>query len=457
MAAANKFQIQVVAIDKATQVFRKVNTSMSDVMRPATRLQRQLGALSKEAHLDKLVKGFDFVSRSAANVADNLGLAVTPLEALAGLGAAGGIVATLTAAVGAGALLSKTWADSGAEIGKTSQLIGISAKDLQFYRRAAEQAQVPADEFTQGLSNMAQALHQMQYGYRSDLAGMLKGWGVALKTDKDGAIQLTDALGDIADAISKYKDPQTRLNLARQFGIEGLLPFLVRGKQGIQDLVEESKKLGPAFDTNGVKQATQFEQSLARSKIAVEAITNKWGGVVGPYGARGLDAITDTLTGERGKTSKSNWLLRNGYSLGPLAIPAYQAGLLWSMLGGERVGANPMSGPLPIRGDTGGRPLIGTRVDPRDQRDRDDDRLTILRNELATETDPGARAALQREIARAQAQLTGEGGAVPPAPQRVKVDVSFSNAPPGTTARISDEAGGLGGHLRISHVQPGTP
>jgi hypothetical protein len=455
MAAANKFQIQVVAIDKATQVFRKVNTSMSDVMRPATRLQRQLGALSKEAHLDKLVKGFDFVSRSAANVADNLGLAVTPLEALAGLGAAGGIVATLTAAVGAGALLSKTWADSGAEIGKTSKLIGINAQDLQYYRRAAEQAQVSQDEFTQGLSNLAQVLHKAEYGDQSAVGvnGMLKGWGVALKTDKDGAIQLTDALGDIADAISKYKDPQTRLNLARQFGIEGLLPFLVRGKQGIQDLVEEVKKLGPAFDDNAIAKSTQFEQSLARLKTAAGAVFNRYGEKVGPAYARQMDTVTDWLSG---KTSFSSWF---GSNMRRFASGGMDRDLFgWNDSGMRGVGGSWGATPaLPIRGDTGGRPLIGTRVDPRDQRDRDDDRLTILRNELATETDPGARAALQREIARAQAQLTGEGGAVPPAPQRVKVDVSFSNAPPGTTARISDEAGGLGGHLRISHVQPGTP
>jgi hypothetical protein len=461
MTAANRFRIEITALDKATSVFRKVNNSMTEVLQPATRLQRQVGALSKELHVGKLVKGFDLVSKAASSTADNLGLAVTPLQALLGLGSAGGVVATLTATIGAGAILTKTWADSGAEIGKTSKLIGINAQELQYYRRAAEQAQVSQDDFTQGLANMAQVLHKAEYGDPSAAAnvGLLRGWGVALKTDKDGAIDLTAALLDLADAISRYKDPQTRLNMARQFGMEGLLPFLVHGKQGIRELVEEAKKLGPAIDDNGIKQATEFEQSLKRLDAAMKSITNRWGGVLGPYGARGLDAITDSLTGERGKTSKSNWLLRNGYQFGPLAVPAYESGLLWSMLNRERVGANPMSGPLPIQGDIGGRPLIGgTRVDPRDQRDRDDDRLTILRNELATETDPGARAALQREIARAQTQLSAEGGAVPAAPQqRVKVDVSFSNAPPGTTARISEEAGGLGGHLRISHVTPGAP
>jgi hypothetical protein len=45
---ANRFEVSVVAIDKASAVFRKVNNQMSQTLRPVTRAQRQMAMLGRE-------------------------------------------------------------------------------------------------------------------------------------------------------------------------------------------------------------------------------------------------------------------------------------------------------------------------------------------------------------------------------------------------------------------------
>jgi hypothetical protein len=447
----NKFEIQIVALDKATAVFRRVNTSMTNVMRPVTRLQTQFSLLSREMHLDKLTKGFDVVSRSASKVADNLGLAVPQLEALTGLGAAGGVVAALTAAAGATALFTKKWADSGAEISKASQLLGVNAQELQIHQRAAEQALVSSDDFTASLANLGRGLHKLEYDGDAKMQGVLTGWGIKLKTDKDGAIQLLDMYDEIAARIAQYKDPQTRLEMAQIFGMEGSLPFINKGRAGMAKLIQGQRDLAPPRSDKSLSDAVSLEQSLARLKTAIDSIFSKHGDKTGPAATRMMDATTAAITGD-GKQSAGSSLFKASVLLGPLGqLGAYQAWLMSQIRGGP---ANPadaprhrMSGlvtPDPAHAD---HPLVGgRRVDPSDQLDRDEERLGVLMQELAGERDAGNRAALQREIERTRTQIGAEG-------QRVKVDVTFTNAPPGTTARISS---GFGDH-RIVHVRPDAP
>ena len=100
---SNKFEISVVAVDRASAVFKKINGSLTTSFRPVTRLQKQVGALGKEMHLDKMANGLRGVSGAAAKVAQSLGLSTAPLEALFGLGAAGGIVAAGAAVAALGA------------------------------------------------------------------------------------------------------------------------------------------------------------------------------------------------------------------------------------------------------------------------------------------------------------------------------------------------------------------
>jgi hypothetical protein len=451
MASANRFQIQIVALDKATAVFRKVNTSMADAMRPATRLQRQIGALSKEVHLDKLVKGFNVVTRSADKVADSLGLAVPQLEALTGLGAAGGVVATLTAAAGATALFTKKWADSGAEILQTSQALGVNAQELQIHQKATAQALVSAEDFTASLANLQGALHKLQYDGDATLQGLLTSWGIALKTDKDGVIDLLGMFDQLTDKIATFKDPATRAQAAQLFGLDRVLPYVNMGPKGMHSALDEQRKLAPPRSNKSLGDAMTLEQSLAKMKTAVDAIFNNFGDKTGPAATRMVQATTAAIAGD-GKQGAGSSLLKSSYLLGPLGEwSLYQAWLMSRIRGGPATPAEAprhrMSGlvtPDPAHAD---HPLIGgRRVDPGDQLDRDEERLGVLMQELAGERDAGNRAALQREIDGTRAKIGAEA-------QRVKVDVTFTNAPPGTTARISN---GFGEH-RISHISPDAP
>jgi hypothetical protein len=501
MAAANKFEIQIVALDKATQVFRKVNTSMTNVMRPATRLQRQLGMLSKEAHLDKLTKGFSLVSREVSKVADSLGLAAGPLEALSGLGAAGGVVAALGAAATAAVVVTQRWGDSGAAIKLNSELIGINAQKLQVWERAAKQAGMAQGEFTDMFRNFAQIAHQGIIGDNAQAYQMLMALGVKPKRLKDGSFDMDDLFRQVMGGLANYKDPQARARLASVLGVQNALPLIVNGRSGLDKLYNDSAAMGAPRGDNDLTNATAYRQSRERLGTVLGTKWDRLGGLIGPGAARAMDSISDMLEGKDGGSGALYTYLQSG---------AWGADFASGMLGAGGVDSAGSAPRFPVKRNNPGN-LMNPGGNGFQSFPTSGDGLLAMRNQLLRYQDvfglntvrgivgryasgsyPGNSPATEAGYIADLVQRTGfgadqaldlhdpatlsalmaamvrheQGGRQPfgagdyqaaATGQRVKVDVTFSNAPPGTTARISEEAGGLGGHLRISHVTPGAP
>ncbi|HIA2344743.1 TPA: hypothetical protein ACVAA2_005418, partial [Burkholderia contaminans] len=101
---ANNFTITISAVDKATDVARKVNKSLARITDPINKLGKETKALGdhfrvigKMTGVSQIAKGFNKVSGAAIGAARSVASVVTPIAALTGAGTVAGIIALATA------------------------------------------------------------------------------------------------------------------------------------------------------------------------------------------------------------------------------------------------------------------------------------------------------------------------------------------------------------------------
>jgi hypothetical protein len=289
---ANKFEIQVVALDKFTNIFRKLNSSASQALRPATRAQRQFAALGRELHLDKITRGFRGLSQATQKVATNLGLTTGPLQVLFGLGAAGGIAGTAAAI----AALGVRWGNMGYEINRTSQSIGVSTADLQRYRGAAKLAGVSQEALTAGFESLGTTLQDAENGRNASAYTILNSLGIGIKKTKDGVVDTVGTFRELSRAIASTNNPQVQELIANAFGLKESLPLLRQGPEALGKLLAEAEKFSAAANGDALAGAQKFGDSMNRLKLAIEGVANAWGQQLTPLLTRGADISTKALS-----------------------------------------------------------------------------------------------------------------------------------------------------------------
>jgi hypothetical protein len=288
---ANKFEVQIVALDRFTKVFRNLNTQASKAVRPLTNAQRQVGMLAREMHLDKLAKGLGKVGQASLSIGRSLGVVAPQMEALFGFGIAGGIVAT------AGALVALTarWGNLGYEVNRTAGLIGVSTDDLQRYRGAAKLAGVDSAVLTRSLATLGDTLQDAQFGRNPQALIILNRLGISIKRNASGVIDSVAAFKDISLAISRIADPRVQAIVARAFGLEDALPLLKMGPAAIEELAKQAEKFGLVAGGDALKGAQKFGEELNRLKGAIEGVANSWGQKLLPIITSGMSATTNAL------------------------------------------------------------------------------------------------------------------------------------------------------------------
>lgn len=286
---ANDFKITISAVDKATAVFRKINTQMSLAMRPIAQSQRTLGNLAREMHLDKISKGLRGVSAAGAKVASSLGMASAPLEALFGIGAAGGIVAAGAAVVALGA----RWGNLGFEIGRTSQSIGVSTDDLQRYRGAAKLAGVSSEGLTNSFANLGRTLQDAQFGRNPEAYQVLNKMGIQIKRNANGVVDVVGTYKDIAGALQQIANPQLQERVANVFGMGESLPLLRQGRDALDDYAKKAEALGLVLGPQAIKDAEAYAASTRELDGAVTALSNSLGSKLTPSLTAAVKAMSN--------------------------------------------------------------------------------------------------------------------------------------------------------------------
>jgi hypothetical protein len=251
---------------------------------------KQLDGLSKLRGVDfsggRLGTSLQQIARSTSDVASGFqaagekvaGFGAMGEDAISGFGGAIAMTAlrlaslgTVIAGLGAGVyMFGDKYAKSAAELDRSSKTIGMAAQDLQGLRAAGEQAGISADAATAGIDGFARSLYDLRSGRNNAGVGVLERYGKALKYTKEGAVDTTQALYDLADIVSLQKDPQVQRAVAEQFGAGALLPLLRQGSAAIRAKSKDFTGSFAAYSDQQIsegaataEQSTRFKQRLA--------------------------------------------------------------------------------------------------------------------------------------------------------------------------------------------------
>lgn len=226
-----------------------------------------------------------------------------------GVASAAGEVAKRTALIGAGIAsmaviaggaltgLGLAYADATGAIGDLAEQTGASRERIQELNYGAQLTGASIEDVSSGLQSFSKNIGLAVAG-TGKAKDVLKGFGIALK-DSNGRVKSTDALlGDVADKLSRVKDPTLQAAAAsRIFGGSGakLLPMLKDGRAGLQGFADEARKLGLVIGEDAVRDGEAFGDALDRMKLSFSGIRNVVGAAVTPALTKLTDKLTDLV------------------------------------------------------------------------------------------------------------------------------------------------------------------
>lgn len=471
---ANKLEVQIVALDNFTRTFRNLNNQASRAVRPVVNIHRQLGALGRELHLDRMAAGMGRVAGAAVHMSRAVGLSIGPLEGLLGIGAAGGIVAGLGAAAAGAVVLGVKFAQSGAEVKRTADQLGMGTDQLQRLRGAAKLSHVETDDLNSSLMGLRESMWGAKTLSDPAAAHALAYLGVEIKTTKDGFIDLNAAAEDIGESLKGISDPHLRAAVAGMFHLSpDTTRFLAQGRDKVRELGAEAERLGVVDGPKAIKWSTDFSSSLDRLGVAADGAWKKVGRILGPALSGGVDGLTNTITSSTSNRYSAAMTAGGmldkvpGMGLGSALLRFYGGqGLLRQNYLASSAEARTMSGmvdgpswhgPIDKPAGTGaaGANMVGDpgpmrfteagTIDPEWQAAADKAARAVVASEArGVNASPGDRAALTRELARRDSAA---------ADSHITVDVNLKGAPPGTTARART----VGGDFVPTRVQYSLP
>ena len=444
MGAGAKFEIEVRALDRFTKTFRDLNNRASKAARPLVNVQRQVGALGREMHLDKVAKGMGKVSDAAVNVSRTLGLSLGPLESMLSIGSAGGIVGVLTAAGAAAVGLGVNFARTGFEVARTSTALGISAGDLQRLRGAAKLAGVEVGSIDQAVVSLGDTLQNARWNRDIGAAMALSRLHIGIPM-KGGQVDTLAALRGVAEVMRQIPDAHTRNTVADTLHIpREAIPLLMQGAQAMEKLGDESERQGTVVGPKALQSTIAFTNSLNLLKVAAEGAGNSLGLKLLPPMATSLDYVTKMIT-QSGKssTSAAGAGISDFFSAGPRSLGWLRDTMLrghTATTAAERtvsgkIGDAPASAPTAPPGVTRsrGEQAMASQMAftpeelARQQADEDSagNRRELMRAIQSTR-DPAARAVLQGELTKLQSRPV------------IEINVSRLPADAVVTARVKD-------------------
>lgn len=206
-------------------------------------------------------------------------------------------VGAVVSAAGAGLFaMVHSAAETGDELFKTSQKVGLTVEQLQRLRYAAELADVGTEEFNQSLKFLNRNLAEARGGSK-ELTEAFKKVGV----DPKGAKNNETTILRIADGLLKVKDANERVALTMKiFGRSGsqLIPFLNQGSKGIKSLGDEIERLGLITEEQA-KQGEEFNDQLRRTSVRFLVLKNQIGLEFLPIFRKLIDRFLDWYEAHR--------------------------------------------------------------------------------------------------------------------------------------------------------------
>ncbi|CBJ50353.1 lytic transglycosylase domain-containing protein [Ralstonia solanacearum] len=279
--SSNTFGVTITAVDRVSAVVNKINQSIARTTKPARDLQTSLSGLGKELGINRVADGMKSIGSAARDAVRQVGSMVPALAAIAGIGTAAGIAA-----------LATEFGKAGAEINRTSGVTGVAAGELQAYRGAAKLAGLSSDDMTGSLKTLGRTIEDATFGRNQDALVMMQKFGMRLRKTKEGAVDATLALKEVANAIVAQKgNVQAQALIAGTFGVESLLPLLQKGGKGIDEFVSRAKSMGLVLSDKDLARAQHYNETMLRLDGQATKLKYAFGEAMAPAVERVLNVV----------------------------------------------------------------------------------------------------------------------------------------------------------------------
>lgn len=275
---ANNFQITISAIDKTTEVVRKINQQVDRMMAPFDRVAKSANSLGNEVGTNRLIKGLTGVARGAETAGEKIRSIIAPLTAIIGIGSIAGITA-LAAGLGRTQLALRNQAVS----------IGMSTQELQVWQGAAKLASLSAEDMNGALANVGEKLDN---AFRTpETVRDMNAIGLEMHRLKNGSIDTGRAILDIASAMERQGNVETKKRIAEAFGVSSIFPLLVQGRAAVQKFFSDSSRITKPFSDQEIARAAAYQQQVLALERTFETLKNSLGLAVLPAFERVTGAV----------------------------------------------------------------------------------------------------------------------------------------------------------------------
>jgi|GEM_PF-4516684 len=291
---ANGFSITISAVDRASKVMDNITKRINAMNAPLRRFRGSAGKFLDASGINRVAGAFRGWAAAGLNVAGSLVKIVEPLGILTSVASLAGIYK-----------LTSSWAQFGSRLGFDAQRIGIMPQKLQALQGAAEEAGSSAQSLTSGMRNlrdgMVNALGGRDPQTFQTLFQLFPEWNKDTHHLRQALGNLDGFLPQVANKIASIKDPTLRARLATQlFGSAGedLMPFLLKGSKGINELTAKMAKYG-LLNQDGIEKANKLRESMVDLRLASVGLSYAIAQQVGPSLGGLLDWFTNLISVNR--------------------------------------------------------------------------------------------------------------------------------------------------------------
>ncbi|OHB58786.1 MAG: hypothetical protein A2Y12_00090 [Planctomycetes bacterium GWF2_42_9] len=209
--------------------------------------------------------------------------------------------AILTPLIGA----AKYFSTFGDNIAKMSKRTGVSVESLSALGFAAEQSGSNIETLEKGIRKMQQSILDSNMGLKTttDIFAML-----GLNASSFSGLKPEEQFRLLADRLSQIQDPSQRAAIAMKLlGKSGtaLLPMLEKGAAGLDELMEEAKRLGLVLSSEDAASAEELNDALNRMWRTIKMSFANIGAAIAPI----ITDLSNKIAVIVGKIS--NWIKEN--------------------------------------------------------------------------------------------------------------------------------------------------
>lgn len=256
-----------------------------------------------------------------------------------------GFGGALTAGLSIGLLggLAKKALDFAAAIGTTAKQLGVTTKELQTFRYAADQVGIKNAEADKGLERLGVTMGKAAAGSKS-AASALGAVGVTLTDIKTKT--RTEIFAQIADQMIRQGGAAKNAAAATAVfgqGASKLTPLLDKGSQGISQLSAAAERLGIVLSDQQIQNADVTAQKLDDVKQVLEA---QIAGVVAENAtsiislANALGSLTSSIINFLGSNPQAALGIIGALAGSRLGVTGAAAGGIVGLFAGGRIAAN---------------------------------------------------------------------------------------------------------------------